>query len=351
MRIAIVSPPFIATPPSRYGGTELFVATLARELHACGHAVTVYTNGESRLPCEIRWRYRDAEWPLTDATRAHLKNADHTAWAIRDASATADVIHLNDIVGVPFTRFIDIPVVLTIHHPHEPPLSEQYSRYPEIDYVAIAGWLAAREPMPKVHVVRHGISLDDYAPSVEKDDYVAFLGRMAPCKAPHLAIAAARAAGVSLKLAGEVQPAFAEYWTTQVEPEIDGAQIEFVGDVDLEAKCRILSRARALLFPIEWEEPFGLVMIEAMACGTPVLAFRGGAVDEIVIDGVNGWACRDVADMAERIRTIDVAPETCREFVRARFGAGRMADEYVRVYESAIGAHRLAGASRHDHVA
>jgi glycosyltransferase involved in cell wall biosynthesis len=351
VRIALISPPFIATPPSRYGGTELFVATLARELHARGHAVTVYTNGESRLPCEIRWRYPTAEWPLTDGTRAQLKNADHTAWAMREASATADLIHLNDIVGVPFTHFVDVPVVLTIHHPHEPPLTEQYLRYPEIDYVAIAGWLAAKEPMPKVHVIRHGINLDDYTGSVEKDDYVAFLGRMAPCKAPHLAIAAARAAGVRLKLAGEVQPAFGEYWTTQVAPGIDGTQIEFVGDVDLEAKCQLLSRARALLFPIEWEEPFGLVMIEAMACGTPVLAFRGGAVDEIVIDGVNGWTCRDVQEMAERIRTLDIAPEICRDFVRERFGVARMADEYVQVYESALGTREVVRAPRRDHVA
>jgi glycosyltransferase involved in cell wall biosynthesis len=341
MRIAIVCPPFIAIPPPRYGGTELFVATLARELHARGHEVTVYANGESDLPCAVEWRYRDADWPITDLARANLKNADHTAWAIRRAATSADVIHLNDIVGVPFTRFVDLPFVLTIHHSHEPSLSEQYARYPEIDYVAIAGWLAALEPMPKVHVARHGLRVADYELSVEKDDYVAFLGRIAPCKGPHLAIAAARRAGVRLKIAGEVQPMFLDYWEQQVLPHVDGTTVEFIGDVGLEGKNALLSRARALLFPIQWEEPFGLVMVEAMACGTPVLAFRGGAVAEIVVDGLNGWVCHDVADMAARIASPGIDAAACREFVAEHFSVTRMVDEYVRVYERAIADHEV----------
>ena len=341
MRIAIVSPPFIATPPARYGGTELFVATLACELHARGHEVTVYANGESRLPCSVRWRYRDSDWPITDPSRAHLKNADHTAWAMRHAAGTADVLHINDVVGVPFTRFVDLPTVLTIHHPHEEYLTEQYVRYPHVDYVAIAGWLARKEPMPKVHVIRHGIHVSDYECSETKDDYVAFLGRLTPCKGPHLAIAAARKAGIRLKMAGEVQPAFLDYWEEQVRPHVDGRDVEFVGDVDLEGKNRLLSRARAMLFPIQWEEPFGLVMVESMACGTPVLAFRGGAVDEIVVDGTNGWVCRDVDDMAARIADLRVAPAACREFVTRHFSDVRMADDYLRVYERAIASHEV----------
>jgi glycosyltransferase involved in cell wall biosynthesis len=336
MRIALIAPPFIEIPPRGYGGTELFIANLACELHARGHDVTVYGNGDSRLPCRVRWRYAHAEWPLHDMVRPQLKNTHHTAWAIHDAAASVDVLHLNDIVGVPFTMFVDVPAVLTIHHPHEPALSEQYTKYPEIHYVAIAHWLARCEPMAQMHVVHHGIPLNRYAYSNAKDDYVAFLGRMAPCKGAHLAIEAARLAGVRLKLAGEIQPLFREYWEQQVRPHIDGEQIEYIGEADLHMKNALLSRARALLFPIQWQEPFGLVMIEAMACGTPVLAFAGGAVHEVVRDGVNGWICADVADMAAHIASPDVPPIACREFAARYFSVARMTDRYLDVYERAL---------------
>lgn len=336
MHIGLVSPPFIPVPPRRYGGTELFIANLATEFHRRGHEVTVYANGESELPCPVRWRYERSEWPIRDPMGAQFKNADHTAWAIQDAASTVDVLHLNDIVGVPFTIFVDTPTVLTLHHPHEPVLTDQYLRYPDVRYVAIAEWLARREPMPLVHVVHHGIPLGDYTFSAAKDEYVAFLGRIAPCKGPHLAIAAARRAGVRLKIAGEIQPTYREYWEREVRPLVDGVAVEYVGEANRSLKSALLSRARALLFPIQWEEPFGLVMIEAMACGTPVLALRGGAVEEIVRDGVNGWVCRDADDMAERISSIGVNPEGCREEVARRFSVERMADQYLEVYEQAI---------------
>ena len=197
MRIAVISPPFIEIPPRRYGGTELFIGNLARELFRRGEEVVVYGNGDSSLPVPVRWRYPHSDWPC-DSLRAQLKNADHTAWAVRDALEFADVIHLNDIVGLPFTMFTEVPTVLTIHHPHEPELSDQYLRYPDTLYVAIARWLRRSEPMPRVQVVHHGIPVSDYTWSDEKDDYVAFLGRMAPCKGAHLAIEAARRAGIRL---------------------------------------------------------------------------------------------------------------------------------------------------------
>jgi glycosyltransferase involved in cell wall biosynthesis len=183
-----------------------------------------------------------------------------------------------------------------------------------------------------VHVVHHGIALSDYTFSAAKDDYVAFLGRMAPCKGPHLAIEAALRAGVRLKLAGEIQPTFHEYWHRQVRPLIDGDQIEYIGEADFATKNALLSGARALLFPIQWEEPFGLVMIEAMACGTPVLAFAGGSVEEVVSDGVNGWICRDVTEMAGRIASLGIAPDACRDFVRRRFSLAAMGERYLEVY-------------------
>ena len=334
MRIALISPPFIEVPPIRYGGTELFIGNLANELQSAGHDVTVYANGESKVRCRVRWIYEHSEWPLQDAMRTGLKNVDHTAWAMSDAAEWADVIHLNDVVGVPFTRFVSTPTILTIHHPDEPALSEQYARYPDLHYVAIARWLADRQPMPNVHVVHHGIDPDRYVYSEHKDDYVAFLGRMAPSKGPHLAIQAAKKAGVHLKLAGEVQPCFQTYWDEQVLPLIDGDQIEFIGEVDRLKKNALLSRARALLFPIQWEEPFGLVMIESMACGTPVIALPGGAVEEVVRDGVSGWICRDMDEMADCVNSLSIPSSMCRDYMVDQFSVARMAEKYVEVYES-----------------
>jgi len=190
--------------------------------------------------------------------------------------------------------------------------------------------------MPNVHVVHHGIPVDRYRFASRKDNYVAFLGRMAPCKGPHLAIEAARLAGIPIKLAGEIQPTFQDYWDRSVKPLINGSDVEYLGEADFDLKNELLARARAVLFPIQWEEPFGLVMIEAMACGTPVLAFAGGAVEEVINNGINGWVCRDVVDMAARIASTGISPACCRESVAARFSVATMTERYLDVYQCAM---------------
>jgi glycosyltransferase involved in cell wall biosynthesis len=336
MRIGLIAPPFIAVPPAAYGGTELFIANLATELHALGHEVTVYANGESRLPCRVKWLYPTTDWPVDNAKRTEIKNMDHLAWAMRDAAGAVDVIHLNDGPGAALTRLVDMPAVLTIHHPHDSTMAAHYAKYPRIEYVAIARWLARREAMPNVHVIHHGVPLDAYTFSSMKHDFALFLGRMHPDKGPHLAIEVAQRAGASLKLAGEIQPVAREYWNREIAPRVDGRQIEYVGQVDHAAKNALLSSARALLFPIQWEEPFGLVMIEAMACGTPVLALRGGAVEEIVRDGVNGWICRDVPDLADHLASGLPKAAACRDFVAEHFSARRMAKDYLDVYDRGL---------------
>src|SRR5438477_11888868 len=147
MRVGLVAPPLIAVPPARYGGTELFIANLARGLHERGHDVTVYANGDSRVPCALKWRYPHAEWPIVDSIGAMLKGIDHAAWAVHDAAAASDVLHINDAVAVPLTRFAASPAILTLHHPHEPTLTALYEKYPDVQYIAISGAQAARESM------------------------------------------------------------------------------------------------------------------------------------------------------------------------------------------------------------
>ena len=343
MRIALVAPPFIPVPPVAYGGTELFVAHLAEGLCARGHDVIVYANGESRVSCETRWRYAETDWPPRPGTDMTLKSLDHAAWALEDAARDAfDVVHLNDAIAVPLTRFLPAPVVFTLHHPHEPALSDLYARYPNVHYVAISDAQRTRETAPKIRTIHHGIRVEDYVFEERKQDYVCFLGRMAPVKGPHLAIAAARRAGVRLKLAGEIQPVFKDYWDEKVAPEIDGSQIEYVGEADHQLKNELLANARALLFPIQWDEPFGLVMIESMACGTPVIALRGGSVDEVVSDGESGWICEDVEELAEWAADGRIDPRDCRRYAERRFSVDRMADDYEALYRELVVRRPLA---------
>lgn len=343
MKIALVAPPFIPVPPVAYGGTELFVAYLAEALARRGHRVVVYANGASTTRCELRWIFREADWPPGDPALAALKNLEHTAWAVRDAAAEgADVLHVNDAVAVPLARFFPGPVFHTLHHPHEPALSALYERYPEVHYVAISAFQRRLERLSRMTMVHHGLDLRDYPFRADKEDYHCFLGRVAPVKGTHLAVEAALRAGVRLEIAGEIQPIFRAYWESAVAPHVDGRRIAYVGEADQAMKREILSRSSGLLFPIQWDEPFGLVMIEAMACGTPVLAFPGGAVEEVVKDGVSGWVCRDLDEMAARMAGPRVSPATCRAHVERCFSAERMAEAYEARYLRALETGTLA---------
>lgn len=343
MKIALIAPPFIPVPPVAYGGTELFVAHLAAGLVQRGHHVILYANGASTAACEVRWLFRDADWPPVDPALTSLKSLEHTVFAIEDAARELpDVIHTNDAVAVPFSRLVRQPFVHTLHHPYEPSLSAVYERHPHIQYVAISAFQRRREPMPRVAVVHHGIALSEYPFHEEKEPYVCFLGRIAPIKGTHLAVDAALRAGVKLKIAGEIQPIFRDYWDSAVLPRVDGEQIEYVGEADQAMKKDLLARAAALLFPIQWDEPFGLVMIEAMACGTPVLALPGGAVEEIVKDGVSGWVCRDVSELAARAACPGVPAASCRAHVEGHFTVDRMVAGYEALYHECEVEHARA---------
>lgn len=336
MRIALVASPFISVPPARYGGTELFVAQLALGLKARDIDVVVYTNGESTVGVERRWLYERAQWPIQGEIYDNLKDMNHSSWAVSDAAADCDVIHLNNVPGLLYSRGRGLPLVYTVHHPHETFLTDVYRYLPDANFVTISDFQRRLEPMPRIRTIHHGVDTSKYRFQAQKQDYLSFIGRIAPMKGTHLAIQAAKQCGIPLKIAGEVQPRYRDYFEREIEPHLDGKFIEFIGEADLEQKNELLGGSRAMLFPIQWDEPFGLVMVEAMACGTPVLAFRRGSVPEVVKDGVSGWICGSVDELAARAQHLTIAPKTVRGYVEREFGLDTMVDRYIELYTELI---------------
>ena len=348
MRVALVAPPFLPVPPKRYGGTELFIAQLAEGLQAKGVDVVVYTISESTVGVETRWFYKDAQWPISGEVFDNLKDMNHSSWAIRDASSECDVIHLHNVPSLMFTRYVQNHFVYTVHHVHEEPMSELYANFPGVEFVTISEFQRDQEKMQRIRTIHHGVDMKLYQFKESKQEYLAFLGRIAPIKGTHLAIEVAKRTGIPLKIAGEVQPMFQDYFDRMIKPHIDGKFIEFVGEVGLEEKNELLGNALAMLFPIQWNEPFGLVMIEAMACGTPVLALPGGSVEEVVRDGVSGFVCNSIDDMVEcatnSLRTIK--PEAVHSYAAQYFSVERMVDDYIGLYQELIGGTSPLGTAR-----
>jgi glycosyltransferase involved in cell wall biosynthesis len=337
MKVALIVAPFIAVPPADYGGTELFVAHLAEELQRAGAEVIVYANGESKVNAERRWMYAHSQWPIKVPEHAWIRELNHASWSIRDAEKDCDVVHVQSAQALAFSRFIRRPTVLTLHGPHEPKLSEFYDYYPDTYYVCISDAQRTQESMPRIRTIHHGIDLAQYRLVEHKKQYLSFIGRIAPIKGTHLAIEVAKRTGIPLKIAGDVQPAYREYFEKKIKPEIDGKLVEYVGLADLNAKNELLGNSLAMLFPIQWNEPFGLVMVEAMACGTPVLAMPGGSVPEVVRDGVSGYICRTVRDMVRHVHAMDINPRMVRQYVEENFSIERMVGNYLTLYKEVLG--------------
>jgi glycosyltransferase involved in cell wall biosynthesis len=325
----------------------LFVAQLAEGLKNSGVEVVVYTNGESTASVETRWLYERQQWPISGEVFDNPKDMNHSSWAIADAANDCDIIHLHNVSGLMFTRYVDRKFVYTLHHVHEPALSEIYNFFPEVSFITISEFQRRYENMLRVHTIHHGIDLSLYRVQSRKQNYLSFLGRIAPIKGTHLAIEVAKESGIPLKIAGEVQPIFQDYFESQIKPHIDGKFIEYVGEADLAAKNELLGNSLAMLFPIQWNEPFGLVMIEAMACGTPVLALPGGAVEEVVRAGISGFICQTPEEMAQRVSVLPGAfnPATVRQYCQQYFSADRMVADYVALYQELAEPDNLLGKS------
>jgi glycosyltransferase involved in cell wall biosynthesis len=337
MKIALVAPPFIAVPPKKYGGTELFIAELALGLQKKSVDVILYTNGQSTLRVQSKFLYANEEWPLSGDAEANLKGLNHAAWAVRDAINQVDVIHLNNAPGLTLQRFTDHPVVYTVHHGYEQPLSAFYTYFPEVSFVTISDFQRTKLKLPRIRTIHHGIDLSHYTLQKKKQPYLTFLGRVAPAKGTHLAIEIAKKAEIPLKIAGEIQPVYREYWEKVVRPQVDGKFIEYVGEIGLEGKNELLGNSLAMLFPIQWDEPFGLVMVESMACGTPVLALPGGSVAEVIEEGVSGHIGHSVDELVQHAKNLHFQAESVRAYAQKYFSSERMANDYISLYSEILG--------------
>jgi glycosyltransferase involved in cell wall biosynthesis len=310
----------------------LFVAELARGLRRKGVDVTVYTIGESTIEAPTRWLYPRSQWPLSGELECTLKALNHSSWAVADAAAEMDIVHGNSAPALSFSRFIGVPMVHTVHHTYDPAYAEFYESIPKVEYVTISNAQRGKLRMPRMRTIHHGIDPSLYAVGPQKRQYLSFLGRIAPPKGTHLAIEVAQKSGIPLKIAGEIQPSYQSYWESMVKPHVDGKFIEYVGEVSLPEKSKLLGNSVAMLFPIQWDEPFGLVLIEAMACGTPVLATPGGSVGEVVKEGLSGHVRSNTDDLARCAVNLDLDPQSIRGYMEKFFSVERMAGDYINLY-------------------
>jgi len=336
MKIAQIAPLMESVPPRLYGGTERIVSYLTEELVALGHDVTLFASGDSitaadLVPCVPQALRLDPT--VRDTIPYYMLMLDR----VRQRSDDFDVLHFHiDQFHFPLFRPIAGRTVTTLHGRQDmPDLFPLYRGFGDMPLVSISD--AQRLPIPDANfaaTVLHGIPAQLHRATLEaRGGYLAFLGRISPEKRPDRAIRLARAVGIPLKIAAKVDRADDVYFKTQIEPLLAGGGVEFIGEINDRQKTQFLGDAQALLFPIDWPEPFGLSMIEAMACGTPVLAFRCGSVPEIVEDGVTG-AIVDTMDeaIAALPAVIALDRKKVRQRFEQRFSATRMAKDYVDIY-------------------
>jgi glycosyltransferase involved in cell wall biosynthesis len=336
MRIAILSPVWFPVPPSGYGGIEWVVSLLADGLAEAGHDVTLFASGDSSSKAEVASVFPEAPSAAIGKTTPELRHA----LSCFERADEFDIV--NDHSGplaIVLGGLVDTPVVHTVHGPLLGADGDLYASLarvaPEVGLISVS--LNQRKPQPDLHWVancHNALDLASYPVHADRGEYLLFLGRMTADKGCHRAVEVAREAGLPLRIAGKMrEPAEREYFETCVAPYL-GDGIEYLGETSHGKKVALLQNARATLFPIEWEEPFGLVMIESMACGTPVIATRWGAVPEVIEHERSGVIVDDYREMVDAIPDADrLDPLVCREWVEEHFSAKRMVEDYLAAYE------------------
>jgi glycosyltransferase involved in cell wall biosynthesis len=338
MRIAQIAPLYESVPPKMYGGTERVVYGLTEELVRRGHEVVLFASGDSRtsaqlVPCSVKGLR------LSDVR-------DHMACTIREIGRVArvarkfDLIHNHiDYFAFPYARMLATPVVTTTHGRLDmPEVIEVYEEFSEMPLISISD--AQRSSLPHaawLATIYNGINLRHFTLRERPGGYLAFLGRISPEKGPDRAIEIAEAVGMPLRIAAKVDSQDREYFTTVIEPLLGRPGVEYLGEIDELQKDDFLGNAYAYLFPIDWPEPFGITMVEAMACGTPVIAMARGSVPEVVADGETGFICRSVNQMVEAVAKVPrIDRRACRLRVADRFSVERMADGYEAAYRRVL---------------
>lgn len=348
MRIAQIAPLIESVPPKLYGGTERVVAYLTEELIRQGHDVTLFASGDSRTKaklvptCEQALRLSGG---FSDSLAAHLTMVEHVVRRAREF----DVLHFHIApLHYPAVRRLGLTHLTTLHGRLDlPELGPLYCEYSEVPVVSISD--AQRLPLPHAHwvgTVYHGLPEEAFRFTPEPEDYLAFIGRISPEKRADRAIAIATACGWRLRIAAKVDPVDSVYFDTEIKPLLDNPLVDFIGEIGEAQKRDFLGKARALLFPIDWPEPFGLVLIESLAYGTPVIAFRGGSVSEVLDDGETGFIVENMDEaIAATRRAGELSRVACRQSFERRFTAARMASAYLDLYDTLVDhtrSHRIA---------